>query len=100
MEVCSASLNDLVWYIESGNAVYTGGTKRDPKKRAYEHSRNGYSGTLYYCSTSNMKRTENKLIDMCGDCNNRMRSGLPQKSGYVYVIVEDSGSGSDCCIIL
>ncbi len=108
LQVCQASLSDLAWYIQQGQAEYTGATGRSPEKRAYEHSRNGYSGTMYYTSTSNMKRKENELIDMCRTCNNKMRrSGMQQKPGYVYVIVDDSSYGyqdysqsNDCCIIL
>ena len=68
------------------------GATKDIERRRSEYERAGYSGTMYYFKTANMKTAENTLLNDCkssGACpmNVQKRSNAPASEGYVYVII-------------
>ena len=68
--------------------IYAGSTK-DPEERADQHERNGFSGTMYYAKTQNMRLAENRLLkSRKGDYryNDHETSNQDEKPGYVYLI--------------
>ena len=54
---------------------------------AAKYKSKGYSGTMYYAATDNMKMKANKLLhDNPGKYNENERSGVPETEGFIYVI--------------
>ena len=67
------------------------GATADIERRRGEYERNGYSGTMYYFNTANMKTAESTLLNECkssGACQRNIQkvSNAPASAGYVYVI--------------
>ena len=67
------------------------GATNDIERRRGEYQRKGYSGTMYYFKTENMKNAEDKLLNQCkssGVCpgNVQKKSNAQASPGYVYVI--------------
>ena len=67
------------------------GATIDIERRRGEYEQNGYSGTMYYFKTENMKNAEDKLLNECkssGVCprNVQKASNAKASPGYVYVI--------------
>ena len=68
--------------------IYAGSTKV-PKERASQHERNGYSGTMYYAKTQNMRHAEKRLLDSKKGgyrYNDHQTSHQEEEPGYVYLI--------------
>ena len=68
--------------------IYVGSTE-DPEERADQHERNGFSGTMYYAETQNMKQAENKLFDAKKGSyrySDHQASNQEEEPGYVYLI--------------
>ena len=68
--------------------IYAGSTE-DPEERARKHQRKGFSGTLYYVETQNMRQAENRLFDAKEGSyryNNHQASNHGEEPGYVYLI--------------
>ena len=68
------------------------GATNDIERRRGEYERKGYSGTMYYFKTANMKNAENILLNECkssGVCpgNVQTTSNAQASEGYVYVII-------------
>ena len=78
------------------------GSTIDPKRRAGEYRREGWTGTMYYCKTSNMRFAEDKLLKACNcPANKQRKSNVSEDPGYVYLIVESQPtSWWSWCIIL
>ncbi len=73
------------------NAPRVGATK-DPQRRAGEYGREGYTGTMFYARTENMKQAENRLLQDCTyaktcAANAQKKSNAQPEPGYVYVLV-------------
>ena len=67
-------------------SVYVGSSV-DIQQRTGQHQREGYSGTVYYASTDNMMRAEDKLLQQNpGRHNIQQQSNAEQGKGYVYGI--------------
>jgi len=66
-------------------SIYSGSTD-DPQRRAREHEREGYSGTMYYWHTQNMKHAENQLLEKKPRHNIEYTSNAKPEPGYVYAI--------------
>ena len=79
----------LKQHIRSGRVVRVGATI-DPDRRLGEYQREGYSGTMIFAETQNMKRAENGLLEECKTCglNIQRAANVGEKPGYVYVIVK------------
>lgn len=72
--------------VQSHGAVRSGSTTQ-VQQRAQQYSRDGYSGTMYYSSTTNMKMRENELLQAGTNRHNVQRkSGAQPKPGDVYTI--------------
>ena len=79
-------INHLHTVADQRGAIRAGSTI-DPRQRARQYAREGYSGTLYYANTENMMRAENTLFENHTFRHNvQLRSNSPQDPGYVYVI--------------
>ena len=68
------------------------GATIDIERRRKEYERAGYTGTMFYFNTENMKRAENILLGECkcsGACarNVQKKSNAQPSQGYVYVII-------------
>ncbi len=69
------------------NAPRVGSTK-DPQRRAGKYGQEGYTGTMFYARTKNMKQAENRLLQDCTcAANAQKKSNAKPGPGYVYVIV-------------
>ena len=75
----------LLKIVKKKNSVRAGSTVI-PKKRAKNYQDDGYSGIMYYAKTSNMKKSENKLLRHKPLHNKQKRSNVGQKRGFTYVI--------------
>ena len=67
------------------------GATIDIERRRGEYERKGYSGTMYYFKSENMKNDEDKLLNKCkssGVCPRNVQkvSNAKASPGYVYVI--------------
>ena len=67
------------------------GATTDIERRRSEYEQKGYSGTMYYFKTANMKNAESILLNECkssGACQRNVQkvSNAPASAGYVYVI--------------
>ena len=81
---CKTQYN-LFQQAEKTNNVRVGSTI-DVYRRAGEHEREGYSGTMYYAKTENMMKAEDRLLEYPGDYNKDEWSGAKEKAGFIYVI--------------
>ena len=75
---------------KQGNNERVGATI-DIERRRGEYQREGYSGTMYYFKTENMKKAEDELLNECkssGVCPGNVQKASNTKAdpGYVYVI--------------
>ena len=69
------------------NGVVRAGSTDDITRRKDEYQEEGYSGTMFYTRTENMKYAENKLLEMRSYRHNiQTRSNSQPEPGYVYVI--------------
>ncbi len=86
------SLSKIKKKIINENGIpRVGGTKREPKLRAREYERQGYSGIMFYAKTSNIKFAENDLLELAnkfedGYNNKHRKSNLRSVPGYIYII--------------
>ncbi len=81
-------MNKLLHKARGKKAIRCGLTN-DPQRRKNEYSRDGYNGTMYFARTNNMKRDEQKLLNVKDWRDNiQKRSNGQEKSGYVYIIVK------------
>ena len=78
---------ELKQHVRSDEVDRVGATK-DPNRRLGEYQREGYSGTMTFAETKNMKRAENVLLEECKTCprNTQKASNVGEKPGYVYAI--------------
>ncbi len=82
------SFEELMQKALSNNATRCGSTN-DPNRRKNEYSHEGYNGTMYFASTSDMKQDENTLLGIKKWLKNKQtRSNSQDTGGFVYVIVE------------
>ena len=70
----------------SSKGKYTG-TTINPERRRGEHQRSGMKGKMLYAPTTNMKKTENKVLEKCCKGNKQRKSNAKSKPGYAYTIV-------------
>ena len=75
----------LAKILKKDYSIRVGSTK-DPKNRGKEYEREGYSGTIYTAKTSNMKKSENKLLKANPRHNDHKKSNAAEESGFVYVL--------------
>ena len=69
--------------------VIYAGRSNNPRRRADQHEGKGYSGTLYYVKTKNMRKAENRLLMHRKYLHNKDRMSDRTgsvKEGYVYII--------------
>ncbi len=65
------------------------GLSKDPQNRKNGYSHEGYNGTMYYASTEDMKRDEQKLLDLkIWRGNKQNESNGHHEPGFVYIIYE------------
>ena len=84
----SMTFQELQNITKDGGISRVGATD-DPKRRAQEYAREGYSGTMYKFKTENMRKAEDKLLSVSPGWHNVQRSSnAPDQSGYVYAIKE------------
>ena len=80
------TLDRLHALSEERGAIRAGSTV-DPRQRSYGYKAEGYSGTMYYAWTDNMREAENDLLQSHAYLHNiHSRSNSAPKEGYVYVI--------------
>ena len=77
--------------IKENGIPRVGGTKREPRFRAREYERKGYSGILIHAKSKKIKTAENELLELAsryedGYHNTHRKSNLPNIAGYVYII--------------
>jgi hypothetical protein len=77
--------------IKENGIPRVGGTKREPRFRAREYERKGYSGILIYAESKKIKTAENELLELAsrfedGYHNKHRKSNLRDIAGYVYII--------------
>ena len=81
---------DLKAKAKQRDNIRVGATK-DIERRRSEYQREGYSGTMFYFKTKNMKTAENELLKCTceGLCpmNVQQNSNASEEEGYVYVII-------------
>ena len=92
--------------IRSNKKAIRAGATKDHEQRKGQYEREGYSGTMYYANTDNMKSAEDKLFKIKVPPENvQTRSNISEEPGYVYVIVgtkvvTTSGGWETWCVIL
>ena len=65
------------------------GSTVDVKARKSQYAHEGYSGTMSYARTENMKKAEDKVLGKRKFRDNEQRhSNNKEKPGYVYAIKE------------
>lgn len=75
-----------VLFSYAAGGQYAGVTK-DPGRRHQEHEKK-HNGIMYYAPTQNMKKAEEKLLEVCPCYKNQQRhSNVREEAGYVYLIV-------------
>ncbi len=80
------SITQLRAYSEQSDAIYCGATK-DVEKRTKQHSKK-FSGNVFYASTKNMKKAENRLLsEKNWEGNIHKKSNVSEEPGNVYVII-------------
>ncbi len=86
MDLVKVTQEQLFTIAQEKYAVY-GGSTDDPERRAREHSREGYSGKMFYADTKNMMQAEDRLL-RTGNFRYNIQgsSNADQSPGYVYVI--------------
>ena len=62
------------------------GATEDPKQRAGQYAREGYSGEMYQFKTQNMHKAEDRLLQQAGTHNVQQKSNAPDKPGYAYAL--------------
>ena len=73
--------------VASGKGAVRSGSTVDVQRRAGEYQAEGYSGTMYYAKTQNMKTAEDRLLQAGPGIHNAMKkSGAQKKGGFVYAI--------------
>ncbi len=71
---------------KDGSAVRCGLTNK-PQRRKNEYSHEGHNGTMYFAKTNNMKRDEQKLLNVKDWRDNiQQRSNGQEKPGFVYIL--------------
>ena len=90
LTLSQVSLETLQQRAKQVNDERVGATNNIERRRG-EYQREGYSGTMYYCNTDNMKDGEDRLLNQCkssGVCprNVQKKSNAQASPGYVYVI--------------
>lgn len=68
--------------------TFRAGATTEPERRRGEYERdNGYTGTMYYAATQNMKKAEDRLLAVCPCAMNKQRtSNVQEEKGYVYIL--------------
>ena len=80
------SFKELSEIADQNGAIRAGATI-DPERRKRTYGADGYSGTMFYSWTENMRRAENRLFEQHTFRHNiHNRSNCQPESGYVYVI--------------
>lgn len=69
----------------AAGGIYVG-SAIDPWTRATTHYSNGYRGVMYYATTTNIKYSENLLLQI-GTIHNILERTGRDGPGYVYCIV-------------
>lgn len=86
IELIKVKQVDLYEIADQNFSIRCGATI-DPSARAKQYERYGYSGTMYYSETQNMKKAENKLLENYTFLHNIYeRSGVDSEPGYIYII--------------
>lgn len=84
------SQKDLKELISQGKVLCLGATT-DPAGRVACCLRQGYSGTITFARTHNMRCGEVRLLKLCRQQGNKdlqRSSDLKEESGFVYIITE------------
>ena len=93
-----ATQRELHTLCHEDEAMYVGSSRkgnmqmneapRDPlENRTGGHEREGYSGTVYYTETQNIKDAEDELLKLRSYPYNKYKlSGQQEEPGYVYLI--------------
>ena len=80
------TIHDLESKARERKTIRTGATT-EPERRKREYERDGYTGTMYFAATQNMKRAEDRLLAVCPCAMNMQRtSNVKEEPGYVYII--------------
>jgi len=80
------TIHDLESKARERKTIRTGATT-DPERRKREYEYDGYTGTMYFAATQNMKKAEDRLLAICHCKENEQRkSNAKSEPGYVYVI--------------
>lgn len=90
-EIVQVSQKDLHDMIENETHVIRVGATTDVDQRASQYEREGYSGIMYFARTENMKRAEDKLLEIAmendsGKWNVHEKSNVGEGDGYIYAI--------------
>ncbi len=74
--------------IARSNDAFRCGSTNDPHRRKNEYSsREGYTGTMYFARSSDMKEDEDTLLGIKDWPKNKQKKSNSQvNKGYVYVI--------------
>ena len=95
----SITLSNILWQLEGPltqselheiiqeyGAIRTGATV-DVDRRRDEYEEDGYSGTMFFAETRNMKFAEDRLLEIrVPRYNEQTLSNAQEEEGYVYVI--------------
>ena len=83
----NGSQEDLMSLIKRGKVIRVGSTI-DPNRRLGEYRRDGYTGTMLFAETHNMKKAEDRILKECTSCSHNIQvsSNGTEKPGYVYGI--------------
>jgi len=54
----------VTWKTKPESEKHAGATT-EPERRKREYERDGYTGTMYYAPTQNMKKAEDRLLAIC-----------------------------------
>ena len=84
-KIVRTTQNKLAEIAKKDYSIRVGSTT-NPKNRAKQYEREGYSGTIYYAKTSTMKKSENELLKNDPRHNDHKRSNVGENPGYVYVV--------------
>jgi hypothetical protein len=85
------TLKGLLALADECVPYYYGISEECPKCRIYDHRKKDRTGKMLAAKTTNMKKWENYFIDkgweICENITNERRSGVKEKPGWVYALV-------------
>ena len=86
-EFKTVPFSELLKLAAGKNVARVGATEKDPKGRAAQYEKEGYSGVMYMFKTENMRKAEDQLLQQGGTHNEQRKSNVQDKPGFVYVII-------------